>query len=137
MLRGMLGAGGSLLFAVWVASTFLNDLEPSPELLRTMAGIGASFFLAYVIEASWLAKTFTSDDEVFLGFLMGFACAGLLGVIFALLLSERPAAEHFGRDQDLQFWWSAISLGGLGLLVAIQPGIVQLENEKTVKKRQE
>ena len=40
------------------AAAVVGDLDPSPELLRTMAGIGASFFLAYVIEAAWLAQRF-------------------------------------------------------------------------------
>jgi hypothetical protein len=108
-------AGGLVLVVAAIGSALFDELEPSPELLRVMAGIGASFFLAYVIEATWI-----------LGILMGLAAAGLLGVILALILSERPAGESFGRAEDVNFWLSAVSLTGLGLLVALQPGVTHI-----------
>lgn len=101
-----------------------------------MAGIGASFFLAYVIEATWLAQRFPHKErsELILGGLMGLATSGLLGVILALMLSERPVTEPFGRTEDLYFWWSLISLTGLGLLVALQPGVVHIWLEEDEEK---
>jgi len=129
MLKGMAGTAFGLCLSVSLASAFFKELEPSPELLRTIAGIGASFFLAYVIEAAWLIGRFPAGarGEIILGVLVGFAASGLLGVIFATLLSDRNPAEPFGRNEDFQLWWSLISLGGLGLLVALQPAIVHAE----------
>jgi hypothetical protein len=132
-----MAATSALIFlSTSVVSAVFKDLEPSPELLRTVAAIGASFFLAYIIEATWLAKLFPAGKrgEIVLGVLMGFAASGLLGVIFALMLSELPASEAFGRSQDFRFWWSLISLGGLGFLVAIQPGIAHTEEQLARKE---
>jgi cytosine/uracil/thiamine/allantoin permease len=126
MFKGMAGTACGLFLLVSVGSALFKELEPSPELLRTIAGIGASFFLAYVIEAAWLIKRFPAGkrSEIILGVLVGFAASGLLGVIFALMLSELPVGESFGRSEDFRFWWSILSLGGLGFLVALQPAIV-------------
>jgi hypothetical protein len=123
--RGIAGSATAIFVFALVASAAKPDLEPSPELLRTMTGIGASFFLAYVIEASWLAERFKNDkrSEVFLGVITGLATCGLAGVFLALVLSERAPAENFGRTEDIYFWWSMVSLGALGLLVAFQPAI--------------
>lgn len=125
----MVSAGVAIALVSATTSAVINDLEPSPELLRTMAGIGASFFLAYVIEAAWLAKRFPASGrgELLLGWLMGFAAAGLAGIIFALILSELPSGTTFGRSEDFRLWWALVSLIGLGLLVAIQPGIAHIE----------
>jgi hypothetical protein len=61
-------------------SDLMDDLNPSAEFLRTMAGIGASFFLAYVIEATWLAQRFSDNprSEDLLGLMTGLAVSALL-----------------------------------------------------------
>jgi hypothetical protein len=86
-----------------------------------MAGIGGSFFLAYVIEATWLAERFQSGSrpEFLLGVITGLAVCGLFGVAVALILSEHSSLHN----QGFNLWLSAISLGSLGLLVALQPVI--------------
>lgn len=91
-----------------------------------MAGIGASFFLAYVIEATWLASRFEKNKrtEYFLGGLTGLATLGFLGVALALWLSAKPTPFH--HTEDLYFWLSSLSLGALGLLVAFQPVITHV-----------
>lgn len=86
-----------------------------------MAGIGASFFLAYVIEATWLAERFQSGSrpEFLLGAITGLAVCGLFGVVVSLVFSEQTSL----RNQEFNLWLAAISLGSLGLLVALQPVI--------------
>lgn len=119
----------------YIASLVLEDLTPSKELLRTMAGVGSSFFLAYVIEATWLAQRFskTARSEDLLGVLTGLAVSGLAGVVFALLLSETASSDSLTERQTFYFWWSLVSLGCLGLLVALQPALTHFwlhENSK-------
>jgi hypothetical protein len=123
--RGMAVAVGSVWLAASIASWVKTDLEPSPELLRTLAGIGASIFLAYVIEATWLATRFDANkrSEYFLGAITGLAALGFLGVAFALWLSDRPSSESFRHTEDFYLWFSLLGLGALGLLVAFQPFI--------------
>jgi len=90
-----------------------------------MAGIGASFFLAYVIEVTWMVPRANRDDyDHWLGFVVGIAVAGLIGIGAALLVAEHRAAGHGNLIDALGFWWSATSLGFLGLMVALQPSIV-------------
>jgi MFS family permease len=124
--KGMIWSALSVFVISYVASLFLNDLSPSNELLRTMAGIGGGFFLAYVIEATWLAERFSNSprNENLLGVMIGLAVSGLLGVIFALVLSETASGVSLTRSQDFYFWWSVVSLGFLGLLVALQPALI-------------
>lgn len=90
-----------------------------------MAGVGASFFLAYVIEATWLAQRFsnTARSEDLLGLMTGLAVSGLAGVAFALFLGDTASSGPLEGNQYFYFWWSLISLGGLGLLVALQPAL--------------
>jgi hypothetical protein len=129
VLKGMAATSSVIFLTTSAISAVLENLEPSPELLRTIAGIGASFFLAYIIEATWLAARFPAGKrgEIILGVLMGFAASGLLGVIFALMLSEDSVSGGLGRGEDFRLWWSIISLGGLGFLVAVQPGLAHIE----------
>jgi high-affinity Fe2+/Pb2+ permease len=106
-------------YALWFVA------YPSPELLRAMAGVGASFFLAYVIETTWMVSRAPPDDSRgdWLGFVTGLAVAGLIGIAAALLSAEHRAAGHGNLLDDLGMWWSVFSLGFLGLMVALQPHI--------------
>lgn len=124
----MIKSALSVFVLSYGAAAVVGDLNPSPELLRTMAGIGASFFLAYVIEAAWLAQRFPKNAraEDSLGLLTGLAVSGLAGVVFALFLSETASSGPLNRSQDFYFWWSLVSLGGLGLLVALQPAVTHI-----------
>lgn len=123
----------SLLSALGAAGNLLADLDvdPSPELLRTMAGIGASFFLAYVIEATWMAtkpkfmRNNSTEGDAFMGFVTGLAVAGLAGVVIALILSDnRPMNREFLREFTL--WWSIVALVSLGFMVAMQPTLAHV-----------
>lgn len=106
---------------------FYGNAEPSPDLLRTMAGIGVSLFLAYVIEATWLAAKVnlkTGDEsELFLEVITGIAVCGLFAIGLMLMLSEHPEREPLLWVDVYFYWWSWIALGILGLLVAVQPAL--------------
>ncbi|HET8862311.1 MAG TPA: hypothetical protein VFM94_03575 [Solirubrobacterales bacterium] len=88
----------------------------SPELLRSLASIGATLLLAYVVEAVWLVQRVQRDEEYeeWLGITIGAAIAGFFGVIFALLLSEHRAAGHANFIDELGVAWVAVSLLVLG-----------------------
>lgn len=92
-----------------------------------MSGIGVSLFLAYVIEATWLAQkvNLKTDDEseVFLEVITGIAVCGLMSIGLMLILSEHPAKAPFLWVDIYFFWWSSISLFVLGFLVAVQPAL--------------
>lgn len=95
----------------------------SPDLLRSAALIGATFLLAYIVEAVWLVQRVERDDEFeeWLGFVTGAGIAGLLGVIFALLLSEHRAVGHANFIDRIGVAWVAISLLILGGVLVLQP----------------
>jgi len=103
---------------------FFGAIPPaSPELLRSAATIGATFLLAYVVEAVWLVQRVERDDEFeeWLGFTTGAGIAGLLGVIFALLLAEHRTVGHANFIDKIGVAWVAISLLVLGGVLVAQP----------------
>lgn len=110
-----------------VVAVFEPDFDPSPELLRTMAGIGISLFLAYVIEATWLAQNFDPGDdkksEVLLEAVTGIAICGLMAIALTLALSEHPSNEPFSWADIYYFWWSSAAYVTLGILVAVHPAL--------------
>jgi hypothetical protein len=116
------------LFTVALSSLatyfFFQTIPPaSAELLRTIAVIGASLFIAYVVEAVWLVSRVAVHDEYeqWLGFLIGTGIAGLLGIVAALLLSEHRAAGHANFIDSIGTSWILISMIILGALLVIQP----------------
>jgi hypothetical protein len=116
------------LFAVTAGSLgayfFFNAIPlASPELLRSSATIGATLLLAYIVEAVWLVQRVERDDEFeeWLGFVTGTGIAGLLGVAFALLLSEHRAVGHANFIDRIGVAWVAISLAILGGVLVVQP----------------
>jgi hypothetical protein len=126
-VRWYFSAPAVITLVALLVANFTQELDPSPELLRTMAGIGVSLFLAYVIEASWLAQRLKleSDEhsEIFLEVITGIAVCGLFAIVIALFLSEHSVGRAFGLGKRFYFWWASIALGTLGLLVAVQPAL--------------
>jgi hypothetical protein len=109
------------LFSIAAASLggyfFFNAVPPaSPELLRSLAMIGTTLLLGYIVEAVWLVKQGQKDEEFeeWLGFTVGAAIAGFLGVIFALLLAEHRIAGHANFIDKAGVAWVALSLLILG-----------------------
>jgi len=113
--------------AALVATLIERDFAPSPELLRTMAGLGVSFFLAYVIEATWLVRKVNLDSDgksaVLLEVITGIAVCGLGAVGALLALSEHSENQPYLWVDIYFFWWSLLALSFLGILVAVQPAL--------------
>ena len=115
-----------LLAALFVSASagIATAVEPHPiasaDLMRTAAGLGASFLLAFVIEATWLAPRIRMDPsgERLIWAVTGLAVCGLWGVV--------QLVAHSDRVDELSaywLWWSLLSLGLLGLSVCIQPAL--------------
>lgn len=113
------------LASIVIATTLGSDLRPHADLLRVASGIGASIFLAYVIEITWMATQVLPPGagERILGGLTGFGLAGFIGVIVLLILSENGPGE-FSMLGEYFLWWSLLALTLLGLAVAMQPYMV-------------
>ncbi len=122
--RGLFEAFGlvslcSLAF-VFAALRYADHLPH--DLLTTFAQVGSALFIAYAVEvSSWMRISWRrgGDEENWLGTCIGLAICGLLGIGLLLVLSggggERSAIE------ELAFCWAVVSLGLMGLMVAVLP----------------
>lgn len=116
------------LFSVAVASIggsfFLGTVPPaSPELLQSLATIGAIFVPAYVVEVVWLVPRLGRGEEFeeWLGFTVGAGIAGLLAIAVALLGVEHRVAGHANSLDDLGLSFVVVSLTILGGCLIAQP----------------
>jgi hypothetical protein len=116
------------LFSVAVASIggafFLGAIPPaSPELLQSLATIGAIFVPAYVVEIVWLVPRMARGEEVeeWLGFVVGAGIAGLLAIAVALLGVEHRVAGHANSLDDLALSFIVVSLTILAGTLVLQP----------------
>jgi hypothetical protein len=100
--------------------------KPSAELLRYMAGIGATLLIAYAIEMSAVVRTEyvrSSMRENWIGFIVGIGVGGLMAVAVALGLAERAEVNHrLWVDQAL-FAFATGGLLMLGLIVTLLPAL--------------
>ncbi|HEX6687042.1 MAG TPA: hypothetical protein VF085_00080 [Solirubrobacterales bacterium] len=122
--KGVANAVASVALASLGLYFFFQTIPPaSPDLLRTLATIGAGLLIAYVVEAVWLVGRVELDDEYeeWLGFVTGAGIAGFLGVVFALLLSEHRIAGHSNFIDEIGTAWAAVSLLILGFTLVAQP----------------
>ncbi len=126
--KGMLLA----LFSVAVASIggafFLGAIPPaSPELLQSLATIGAIFVPAYVVEAVWMVPRMGRGEEFeeWLGFTVGAGIAGLLAIAVALLGVEHRVAGHSNSLDDLGLAFVIVSLVILAGCLVAQPLLAQ------------
>lgn len=122
--KGIANALASVALASLGAYFFFQAVpSASPELLRTVALIGASLLLAYVVEAVWLVSRVEADDEFeeWLGFVAGAGIAGFLGVVLALLLSAHRAVGHSNFIDEIGLAWVVVSLLILGVVLVVQP----------------
>lgn len=126
--RGVLLA----LFSVAVASIggafFLGAIPPaSPQLLQSLATIGAIFVPAYVVEVVWMVPRMGRGEEFeeWLGFVVGAGIAGLLAIAVALLGVEHRSAGHANSLDDLGLSFVIVSLVILGGCLVAQPLLAQ------------
>jgi hypothetical protein len=132
MSKGVVNAIGSVALASLGLYFFFQTVPPaSPDLLLACAGIGASLLIAYVVEAVWLVSRVEADEEYeeWLGFTVGAGIAGLMGIIFALLLSQHRAAGHANFLDELGAAWVAVSMTILGGVLVLQPVLVHRLSE--------
>jgi hypothetical protein len=129
---GVLQTLGTVAVCSLASIYFLHASKlPSTEFLLALAGIGASLFLAYVIEIAWMVPRVdpTSggyDYDAWLGYVTGFALAGLIGIGLALAASEQVRQGDEGLFEEIALGWAACSLAWLGFMVAMQPIITDM-----------
>jgi hypothetical protein len=96
-------------------------------MLRDLAQIGATLFVAYAVEVSWLEKVSpvqTAARERWIGIVLGVGACGLLGIIVSLGLAERAAVGHWAWLDEIAFAGVSASLGLLAMVVALCPLLV-------------
>lgn len=129
-----------LSVAVWFFLRWAAP-KPSPEFLRSLAAIGGTLLIAYVVETSWIVKASRARDlderESRLGTLVGFGAAGLVGIALALAISERASVHHWIWLDEIAFAWAVASLGMFGITVVLQPLLIHewMDDEKQDEKQ--
>jgi hypothetical protein len=116
------------LFSVAVASIgtafFLGSIPPAaPELLQTLATIGAILVPAYAIEVAWLLPRMGSGEEFeeWLGFVVGAGIANLLAIAVALLGAQHRLAGHANSLDDLGLAFVIVALVVFAGVLVAQP----------------
>jgi hypothetical protein len=122
--KGVLLALFSVVVASIGAAFFLGALPPaSPDLLDSLATIGAIFLPAYVVEVIWLVPRMGRGEEFeeWLGFTVGAGIAGLLAIAVALLGTQHRIAGHSNSIDDLALSFVVVSLVILAGTLVAQP----------------
>ena len=101
--------------------------------MRSIAEIGVAILLGYVVETVWMTTRLErqgEERENWLGSMAGLALSGLLGIVVALLVAEHRAAGHSNFLDIFGLWWATSSLGLLGVMLTLQPVIVDRWSHK-------
>jgi hypothetical protein len=119
----MLGLFSVALTSIGVSFFLASAPVASPDLLQSLATIGAILLAAYVVEVVWLLPQMGRGQELeeWLGFIVGAAFAVLLGIVLALLLAQHRAAGHANFLDDLGLAWIAVSQLVLAGTLVLQP----------------
>lgn len=132
--KGVLLALFSVAVASIGASFFLGAIPaPSPDLLQSLATIGAIFEVAYVVEVVWMVPRMGRGEEFeeWLGFLVGAGIAGLLAIAVALLGVQHRVAGHSNSLDDLGLSFVIVSLVILAGVLVSQPLLARRFDEST------
>jgi hypothetical protein len=124
MTKGVLLALFSVAIASVGAAFFLSAIpSASPDLLQTLALIGAILLPAYVVEVVWLLPRMERGEELeeWLGFMVGAAIADLLAIAVALLGVQHRLAGHANSLDDLGLAFVIVSLVVLAGTLIAQP----------------
>jgi len=125
--KGVFLAFFSVLVASIGAVFFLSAIPAaSPDLLQTLALIGAILLPAYVVEVIWLLPRLGRGEEFeeWLGFMVGAAIADLLAIAVALLGVQHRLAGHTNSLDDLGLAFVIVSLVVLAGTLVTQPLLV-------------
>jgi hypothetical protein len=117
----------SVLAAV-LAYFFRHTSYPSPELMRSLAEIAATFFVGWVVEAVWMALRNERDGrerENWLGGMGGLGLGGVLAIALALLVAAHREAGHANFLDWLGLWWTVVTTACLGSMLAMYPVIAE------------
>jgi hypothetical protein len=122
--KGVALALWSVALATIGGAFFLGAVPPaSPQLLQSLATIGAILMPAYAIEVVWLLPQMSKgiEYEEWLGFTVGAGVAGLLAIAVALLGAEHRLAGHANSLDDLGLSFVVVSLTILAGCLVLQP----------------
>ena len=132
--KGVLLALFSVAVASIGASFFLGAIPaPSPDLLQSLATIGAIFEVAYVVEVVWMVPRMGRGEEFeeWLGFIVGAGIAGLLAIAVALLGVQHRVAGHSNSLDDLGLSFVLVSLVILAGTLVCQPLLARRFDDST------
>lgn len=124
IVRGLLLAAFSVVVASVGGAFFLGAIpSASPDLLQSLALIGAVLVPAYVVEVIWLVPRMGGGEELeeWLGFIVGAGIANLLAIAVALLGAQHRLAGHANSIDDLGLAFVVVSLVILAGTLVAQP----------------
>jgi len=124
LTRGVLLALFSVVVGSIGAAFFLGAVPPaSPDLLQSLALVGAILLPAYVVEVIWLVPRMGQGEELeeWLGFIVGAAIADLLAIAVAMLGVQHRLAGHSNSLDDLGLAFVIVSLVVLAGTLVAQP----------------
>lgn len=128
--RGLIDALLGMIFIssmCWFFCAQLN-VRANADVLRTLAEIGATLLVAYGIVASNVVSAAQAEVQEKrkerVGAFIGIGCAGLIGIISALVLSQRAWVANPSWLEEFGFGWTVGSLAMFFVMVAFQADVV-------------